>query len=198
MKTSAFTRLYRLGLGILGIAAIVTDIVHGLNTIEGFSVVNYFSFFTVESTTLAALLLIGLSFTGKDHPALRGAATLFMVITGIIYFVMLRDLPIEIFWVNAVFHYVLPAALLFDWLTHLPKQSISIKTSLLWLAFPLLFLVYTLVRGAILDWYPYPFIDVATIGYAEALRNACFVGAGMVVLALIVGQLPRLRGVFGR
>lgn len=196
MQNKLLTHGYRLLLGLLGVAAIITDIVHGLSSIPGFSVVNYFSFFTVLSTTLASLTLLYVALR-KDIPMLRGAATLFMVITGVIYFIMLRDLPIQIFWVNAVFHYVLPLALLVDWLTHLPKKPASVGMTGLWLLFPVIFLLYTLVRGAILNWYPYPFLNVSTFGYGEVLRNVVMVGVGMIILGGIVGQAPRLYGIFG-
>jgi hypothetical protein len=57
------------------------------------------------------------------------------------------------------------------------------------LAFPAAFLGWTLVRGAWLHEYPYPFIDVDTLGFAVALRNAAaiallFVAAGLLLVAV--------------
>lgn len=46
-----------------------------------------------------------------------------------------------------------------------------------------------MIRGAILHWYPYPFIDVNTIGYGKAILNCFWValllfglGAGFTVV----------------
>jgi hypothetical protein len=35
---------------------------------------------------------------------------------------------------------------------------------LAWLAYPAAWLGYTLIRGASVDWYPYPFVDVSQLG----------------------------------
>lgn len=182
----------RMVLGLLAIAAIITDISHGFATIPGFSLVNYFSFFTVLSTTLTSIVLLATVFY-KDIPYMRGAATLFMVITGIVYFILLRNEPIEIAWVNAVYHYILPVALLVDWIVNPPKTKLPLGKAFLWLLFPAAFFAYSLVRGAITDWYPYPFMNVAQIGYEQTVMNSIVVGLGMVALAAIVGVLPRLR-----
>jgi hypothetical protein len=34
---------------------------------------------------------------------------------------------------------------------------------------------FTLIRGAVIGWYPYPFIDVAKIGYVRAIVSAVWV-----------------------
>ena len=50
---------------------------------------------------------------------------------------------------------------------------------------PLLWFGYTLVHGSITDWYPYPFVDVADLGYGRVLLNAGLVT--MIFLALAAG-----------
>ncbi len=192
MNKHTFTNLYRPILAVLGIAAIITDLVHGITTIPGFSIVNYFSFFTILSTLFASFVLLFSTFK-KDIPLLRGAATLFMLITGIIYFLLLRNEPIEIAWVNAVFHYILPVMLLIDWLLNPPMSKIPFSKAFLWLLFPALFLIYSLTRGFFINWYPYPFMNVAEIGYAQTFINAVFVGLGMASLVLLVNGIHRLR-----
>ena len=54
-----------------------------------------------------------------------------------------------------------------------------------WCAYPITYFVYALARGALLDSYPYPFIDVAAIGYNQALLNAL----GLLVVFVLVGWL---------
>jgi hypothetical protein len=64
---------------------------------------------------------------------------------------------------------------------------------------PALWLVYTFTQGAFTDWYPYPFLDVTTIGYGTATRNALVVLAiGLVIAACLKaldGKLPVVGGV---
>jgi hypothetical protein len=46
-------------------------------------------------------------------------------------------------------------------------------------------MAYTLVRGAIWQWYPYPFVDVRTHGYDQVTLNAL----GVVVVLGVVATL---------
>ena len=130
--------------------------------------VNFFSFFTVDSNILAALVFVGLEFDG-DSPIgwfarrCRGAATLYMTMTGIIYAVLLApiaaDVSTQIDWVNAVLHVVVPIWAIADWVTDPPTTTPDRNTVLGWLSFPIVWIGYTVIRGNIVDWYPYPFLD---------------------------------------
>jgi hypothetical protein len=55
--------------------------------------------------------------------------------------------------------------------------------ALRWLIFPAVWLGYTLVRGAIVDWYRYPFVNVAVKGYLS-VALAC-IGIAVLFVALI-------------
>jgi hypothetical protein len=74
------------------------------------------------------------------------------------------------------------------WLVFGPRPRIDESTLLLALIWPALYIGYTLAHGAASEWYPYPFIDAAQLGYATALRN----GGGMVVLMAGVATLYRV------
>jgi hypothetical protein len=50
---------------------------------------------------------------------------------------------------------------------------------------PLAWLVYTFVRGALTGWYPYPFLDVDLIGFGDSVRNC----AVILVIALGIAAL---------
>jgi hypothetical protein len=52
-----------------------------------------------------------------------------------------------------------------------------------WLVYPLAWFVYTLARGAIVDWYPYPFVDVSELGYQAVLARAVALGVGFGLAA---------------
>ena len=53
-----------------------------------------------------------------------------------------------------------------DWLIEPPHQPIPFRRAVVpWLAFPLAWTAFTLVRGAIDGRYPYPFLDPANGGY---------------------------------
>lgn len=50
-----------------------------------------------------------------------------------------------------------------------------VRSARLSVLFPVCWLVFTLVRGSILDFYQYPFVDVINLGYARVLVNCVWV-----------------------
>jgi hypothetical protein len=62
-----------------------------------------------------------------------------------------------------------------------------------WVLWPLAYFVYAMLRGAATGFYPYPFIDVDRLGYAQVLVNAVGVGTGYFFVAAVLFALDRLR-----
>jgi hypothetical protein len=163
-----------------------------------FNPVNYLGYFTNLSNIVAAGILIISAFyvLGGRKPSpkddlIRGAATLYMAITGIVYVTLLtgEDLGLLQPWINILFHIVMPVAVVADWLYRPPRSALTVKHASSWLAFPFVFLVYSLIRGAIVGWYPYPFLDPGKAGgyagvvvYCNGILAAfCFVGLGIML-----------------
>lgn len=70
-----------------------------------------------------------------------------------------------------------------------PKERPSLEHAVWWLVYPVAYLVYTMVRGRIVGTYPYPFLDVSTLGYLRVLANAMvllvvFLGIGALIIAI--------------
>ena len=76
-----------------------------------------------------------------------------------------------------------------------PRPRVSRATAVAAFAWPLAWIGYTFAHGAVSGWYPYPFLDAATIGYAHALRNTAVIFAFAVLLAVIFTLLDRVRTV---
>jgi hypothetical protein len=163
------------------------------------SLVNFFSFFTIESNLLAiAVLLIGGVFDPRSQrwAYVRGAATLYMVITGIVYAALLanQEVGLTAAWVDSAMHQVTPAVLLADWICFRPWSRASYRAALAWLAFPLVYLAYSLSRGAVVDWYPYPFLDPRHPGgYGRVAAFAVVLAVVMALLAVAVNAIGRKR-----
>ncbi len=189
--------LYRLFFGSLALVAVAVQLLQGLAR-PTFNPVNFLSFFTIESNIVAAILFIisaCLTFRGGESTAvtiMRGAATLYMTVTGIVYVLLLagleESLQTPIPWVNTVLHYIMPIAVLFDWIIDLPKRRMLFRRALVWLAFPAAYLLYSLVRGQITGWYPYPFLDPATNGYAGVLATCVGILSCMVFLIWLLAK----------
>lgn len=192
--------LCRVALGVLALVAVAAQLKHGIDE-PPFSVVNFFSYFTIESNLIAAgvLLVVGMGGLwgvprGERLDLWRGAATLYMATTGIVYSALLAgDDGSLLGWVNVVLHYVMPVALVADWALDLPRWRIPFRRALAWIAFPAAFIAYTLVRGAFADWYPYPFVDVAERGYPAVLLTTLVLGAAMVAAIWLLARTTALR-----
>jgi hypothetical protein len=190
-------RAGRLAFAAFDIAAMVQAIGHAA------SLVSFFSFFTIESNLMAiVVLLVG----GTADPRsrgwawIRGAVTLYMVVTGIVYAGLLANAEVGLTaaWVNSAMHQVIPAVLLLDWLCFPPWPSRAEGgrgwPALAWLAFPLLYLTYSLSRGAAVDWYPYPFLDPRHPGgYGRVALYCVVLTVLMALLALVIAAIGRWR-----
>ena len=153
----------------------------------------YFSFFTILSNLLVALTAsfaltgarsrIGAFFTSAG---VRGGVALCIGVTGLIYFFVLSSTWAPTGWqwlVDKQLHYAVPVLYLLWWLLCAEHRQLRWSDALRWLLFPGVYLAWTLLRGALLHEYPYPFVDVDAIGYPSALRNS----VGVAVLFLLLG-----------
>ena len=166
MTTRACLPILRTAFALLTLTAIGVQL--SIHIRSGFDVLNFFSYFTNLSNIFAAgvLLLAAAHALANRHASerftlLRGASVVAMAIVGIVFVAVLRDEDLGTLrpWVNVVLHYIMPLAVVLDWVIAPPERVPSFRRSLLWLAFPALYLIYTLVRGAAVGWYPYPFFN---------------------------------------
>jgi len=199
----------RLGAASAIIAAIVGQLAtsigfwrgRGLTEI-GTQVVNFFSFFTVESNAASAVvLLIGAVLLavrrapdGAGFTLVRASVVTYMVVTGIVYNLLLRgvDLPqgSTLGWSNEILHVVAPVYLLLDWI--FAPGRVPLPPRGLWpvLVFPIVWVVYSLVRGPFVTdavygndfWYPYPFLNPVTS--ANGYLSVAFY---VVLIAAVIG-----------
>ncbi|MBF6592248.1 MAG: Pr6Pr family membrane protein [Ktedonobacterales bacterium] len=195
----------RLSFGLLTLAAISTQLVIHLR--HGFDLINFFSYFTNLSNIFAAVVfLLGALFllqrrelTARDD-LIRGASVVAMAVVGIVFSILLRneDLGALLPWVNAVLHYIMPVVVVADWLYQPPKTKLAIQQAGYWLIYPLLYVIYVMIRGAIVGFYPYPFLNPAKSGGYGSVALYCvaiLVVFGLVSWLLIVLGNRRERAV---
>jgi hypothetical protein len=143
------------------------------------------SFFTIQSNIIAAITSTQLARNpgrdGRVWRVVRLDALLGITVTGIVYSTVLARIHEPRGWEqvssNAIFHYLVPIMMVLGWLAFGPRPRIAARVVWCALLWPVLWFGYTLVHGAIDGWYPYPFVDVTTHGYARALLNALLVTA---------------------
>lgn len=160
---------------------------------------HFFSYFTIESNILSAvtltvtavLLLRGSGTTSRTLTLWRGLATFAMAVTGIIYAVLLSGIDVQTGgdWKNVVVHYLMPVVLLVDWLIT-PRARVTLLAAARWLAFPLLYFVYSMVRGPLVDWYPYPFMDARIHSTGGIAVTFVVLAVLMALLVAVLAALP--------
>jgi hypothetical protein len=195
----AMPALLRLIFGVLTLAAIGWQL--GLHRAAGYSVVNFFSYFTNLANLFAAGVLLhgaALAWTGRRpspaHQRMRGMAVVYMTVVGIVFSVLLRDVDLGALrpWINVLLHYVMPVAVVADWLLRPGAAPNSARDWLLVPAFPLLYVVYLLVRGAQVGWYPYPFLDPRLGGYGSVTLHVVAIVALFLLTQWAVAATTRL------
>jgi hypothetical protein len=190
----------RLAFAALAIVAIAFQLVD-LATRGTLDAVNFFSYFTIQSNLIAIAALVlpaaaAVSGAQRRYDLLRGGAVVYMTVTGVVYALLLSNTDVDtaLNWVNIVVHKVMPVVVVLDWLVDPPAARIPLRRSLVWVVYPLAWIAYTMVRGALVGWYPYPFLDPGPGGYGPVVvTTGVIVGAG-IVLCLVVAAVGNALG----
>ena len=153
------------------------------------------SYFTIQSNVLVAIMAAGLvaapSRDGRWWRVLQADAVLGITLTGLVHFFLLRPLLNLTGWssvADTLLHLVVPALVVVGWLLFGPRPRLDGRTAWWSMAWPIAWLVVTLVLGAIRTWYPYPFLDVSEHGLGRVL----LLSLGVTVLFLVLVAAVRL------
>lgn len=156
-------------------------------------IVSFFSYFTVLSNVGAAVVLAALAVrpdlsSDRRIAPVRGAITLYMSITFLVYNLLLApasaDVGLTARWVDLVVHVVGPLVVALDWVVDPPRRWLSNRDVATWMIFPAVYFAYSLIRGPIVDWYPYPFLDPNQHSYLVIAVYAVVILAVFVLVAL--------------
>ncbi|HEY0238082.1 MAG TPA: Pr6Pr family membrane protein [Friedmanniella sp.] len=156
------------------------------------------SYFTIQSNVIVLVASISLAVApnrdGRIWRVLRLDSLLVIAVTGVVYNLLLArlvHLDGVALWTNAALHIVAPVLTLVVWAVVGPRPRITwavVGWAFVW---PVAWIVGTFVRGAITGWYPYPFMDAATLGYPRAVGATSLVIVLALVLAVVFVRLDR-------
>jgi len=208
-------------IAIVGIgAAVVGQFVTSYNfwvreglTDFGFRFTNMFSFFTMESN-ISAVVVLSMAVilaARREQPEwfaiLRAAVATYMVTTGVVYNLLLRNVELPqgavLEWSNEVLHVFGPLYMLLDWLFAPGRRRLEFRHIAWIVAFPIVWATYTLIRGPLTydvlsdgPWYPYPFLNPANSpnGYLSVAFYVILVAAviGLAGAGIIRISRPRI------
>ena len=193
----------RLGWALLGVAGLVLQGIATELTRPGYFThfslfVNFFSYFTILTNLFITIWFI-LAFRSRqmgqaswwgDAPEIKGALMVAGTVTILVYWTLLIDIPIPNFIgeiANFLLHLLVPLGLWVDWLiVGDPMTKPYPRMMGAWLVFPLIFVIYTEIRGPFAHWYPYFFLDPQVVG---GVGNLVLAILGMILLFLVVASL---------
>src|SRR6185437_4434568 len=166
------------------------------------SISNFFSYFTVLCNLLVALsltisLLIPASKPGTFflNLSVQSAIALYIFIVSLVYNLVLRGILVLTGWhlfVDNMLHVVVPILYILFWLFFRTKGGLKWGDVIYWICFPLIYLVYFLLRGSITKWYPYPFLNAIQYGYTKVFFNIFIILIVFVAVGLGLIFITRL------
>ena len=157
-------------------------------------VFRFFGYFTVDTNILVALSFTFIALNSNSRlvrfftkASTVTAITAYIIIVGITYNVFLRST-----WdpqglqklVDELLHSVIPIVYVIFWVAFVPAEKLKWKNAFPWVIYPIVYMAYAIILGAITKYYPYPFVDVNELGYHKALLNAALVLLTLFLLSL--------------
>lgn len=159
------------GFGLLfSVAWQVTD--RTLN--NNFRPFEYFAYFSIVSAIFAGLLLLltsVMAFKNQEETKrveiARLSLTVAMIVVGVVYHALLSNVANDVrdgdyvwpVFPNEFIHTYAPILIVLDYLLSTKAFNIRLRAAL-WVAiFPLAWLVFSLIRGTLTNWWPYWFIN---------------------------------------
>ncbi len=191
MKKTLFNTLMALT-GLFAVSAQYILMMENRATSFSETTIRFFSYFTILTNLLVALYFTGKSIpatkkmTFINKPGLLTSLTVYITVVGLIYQLLLRHL-----WnpeglqriVDELLHSVIPLLTIFYWYFYESKLSLKFKQIANWIVYPLVYLLYILVRGNSSGFYPYPFVDVSKLGLQKVIINAGYLLLFFMVLS---------------
>jgi len=115
-------------------------------------------------------------------------------VTGIVYHLVLAGSDDPHGWAavaNFLLHTLAPVVGVLGWLLFGPRGQTDARIVSWSIVYPLLWLVFTLIRGEFVGFYPYPFVNVDEHGYGRVLLNCLLVAVLFLALAAGATTLDR-------
>jgi hypothetical protein len=199
MKMRQALTAMRVGSIVVVLAAMLTTIV--VTTGAGtFDPTRFFAYFTIQSNLIGVAAFAWLLATrdgdrSRGLELLRAGAAVYLTITFFVVIALLSnvDVQLNLVWVDVVLHKIFPVIVVADWLLDPPQHRLSARDILTVLAFPAIWTVLTMLRGALDGWYPYPFLDPANGGYGQVLVVAAVILVAFIAVTWLVLELGNRR-----
>lgn len=159
------------------------------------STIQFFSYFTILTNLLVTVYCSGQLLKSEkrytsifNKPETLMALTVFILIVGLVYHIALKPI-----WnpeglqmlLSEIHHTIVPLGTLILWIISNHKNLVELKNLIKWLWYPIIYILFVLTRGSFSNFYPYPFLDVQSLGMGKVLINSLILLSVMVTFLLI-------------
>ena len=151
----------------------------------------FFSYFTIQANFLVAVstfLIVRGRIESQVFRVVRLASLVGITVTGIVAAIALPPSPnytTGSLVCDRLLHVVVPVLTFVGWAVFGPRGKVTREDLLPSLIWPVLWLVATLALGPLVDWYPYPFLNVGSIGLGRTLLNCAVIAVLFLALAAL-------------
>ncbi len=181
-------------------------------TARGESLIRFFTYYTILTNILVAVYVTSQMITiwkggaGRTQtgffskPSVQTAITLHITVVGLIYNLLLRQS-----WVSSglqavlhdLLHTAIPLLMIIYWWIWVDTRSLRYGNIPAWLVYPAIYAIFVMIRGHFSGWYPYPFLDIPTLGNSQVIINCALMIVVFVLFALlfvILGKRKKSHG----
>ncbi len=168
------------------------------------TVIHYFSFFTILTNLIVAICSTILLAANKASvlysfffkTTTLTAIVVYILIVGIIFNVMLRPV-IHMNGMQEIssdlLHVASPLLFLIFWIIFVPKENMKRRYAFIWLIYPVIYIICTIIHGLITGFYPYPFININKLGFGKAIFNGLIILLSFFILSLLFIEIKKIR-----
>ena len=191
----------RFAFALVGLVSLVARFIWGLGSAT-FTAGNFFAYLTMQSNiAFMVVCVVGCIValrSGADPPWLTNLHALvltWILVAGVVFAILVqqagaRGFTLEVPWSDQVLHFWLPAFALVEWAVSTGRGRAQWRMLFVTIGYPVVWGIITLVRGAVVGWYPYFFLDPDQVGdpaefvlYSTlALSTFAVVGTGVIAL----------------
>lgn len=161
----------------------------------------YYTLFSIQAYLIAAIVFIW-AFRRRNAPPsrlldlFRGASTAYVTVASLIAIAAIQSpfpADVDVPMVELLLQWIFPIVLIADWLLFPPDTTLRWSDALRWLVYPLIWIAFTLIRGASDGWYPVPMLDPSDGGYGMVVVVAVGFVAALAVASVLLIWLGNLR-----
>lgn len=152
-------------------------------------------YFTILTNTIVFVMMLAIAAGKGVRPVIVRTVVIAIACVGLLYHSLLAHLVslsgLDLLADHGT-HTFVPILSVIWWFLWAENPKVTRADPLLWIAWPLLYTTYILVRASFSGFYPYPFLNFPELGATALMINVLVISTGFVVVGFVLSGLNRL------